>query len=253
MNTDRFGAAIPNEHLHPGPDRETRNRILDATDAPCRAASSRLCVRVCGIHRLPAGRPQSALHEQCLQSFDLENGPSAGLCGSNQTGRGARVSDHPRISPTRGPVPTRTGPLCISARDFGSTRFRTHNRIDRFTVCSLAAAINPAPTSVEAVLFKSSSRYAAGTGRSSESHHAGVPQLVEGCVANAKVAGSSPAACSTSGVPLHSVQRSHGNGWAGCARLAACSERTHTGPCVLALGHSRSGRDKSVVGSVLGS
>lgn len=100
---------------------------------------------------------------------------------------------------------------------------------------------HPAPASAEAVLFKNSSRCATGAGRSSESHHAGVPQLVEGCVANAKVAGSSPAACSTSGVPLHSVQRSHGNGWAGCARLAACSERTHTGPCVLALGHSRSG------------
>ena len=61
-----------------------------------------------------------------------------------------------------------------------------------------------------------------GTGRASESQYAGVPQLVEGCVANAKVAGSSPAACSnsstTSGVPLHSVQRDHGDGWAGCAR-----------------------------------
>lgn len=140
MNTARFEAGTQTKHPSPGTDRETSNRILDATDAPHRAASSRLRVRVCAIHWIHAGRTQSAPHEQCRQSFDFEDGQAVGLCGSNRTGRGKRVSDHPRISQTRGPVPTRTGPLCISAPVFRSTRSRTHNRIDRFTVCSVAAA-----------------------------------------------------------------------------------------------------------------
>ena len=64
---------------------------------------------------------------------------------------------------------------------------------------------HPALALAEALLFNNSTRTLGSTGCLSGSHHAGVPQSVEECVANAKVAGSIPAACSTSGVPLHSV------------------------------------------------
>lgn len=118
------------------------------------------------------------------------------------TGRGKRVERAPRISRTRGPVPQRTGPLCFFpinlSPDRAKTRFkrpRPGSRRSWFNAC-LAANQTPPGKARGGGSLTIQRETSSGNGLAADRNHAGVPQRAEGCVANAKVAGSSPAACS---------------------------------------------------------